>query len=61
MSFELFEYFLYSITFSGILQVPTTNCLLNLNSEFVHSLDLRIIGLELVKVDTLKHLKVVLF
>ena len=56
MSFELLEYFLYSIIPSGILQVPTTNHLLNLNSELVHGLDLRIIGLELVKVNTLEHL-----
>ena len=56
MLFELFEYFLYSIAPSGILQVPTTDRLLNLSSELVHGLDLRIIGLELVKVDALKHL-----
>jgi hypothetical protein len=56
VSFELFEYFLYGIALSGILQVPTTDCLLNLSSELVHSLDLRIIGLELVKVEALKHL-----
>ena len=56
MSFELFEHFLYGIAPSGIFQVPTTNRLLNLSSELVHGLDLRIIGLELVKVDALKHL-----
>ena len=56
MSFELFEYLLNSIAPSDILKVPTTNCLLNLSSELVHGLDLRIIGLELVKVDALKYL-----
>ena len=47
---------MYSIALSGILQVPTTDRLLNLSSELVHGLDLRIIGLELVKVDALKYL-----
>jgi len=56
VSFELFEHFLYGIVSSGILKVPTTDRLLNLSSELVYGLDLRIIGLELVKVDTLEHL-----
>ena len=56
MSFKLFEYLLYNITLSGILKVPTINRLLNLSSELVHGLDLRIIGLKLVKVNALKHL-----
>jgi hypothetical protein len=47
---------LNSITPSGILKVLTTDYLLNLSSELVHGLDLRIIGLELVKVDTLEYL-----
>jgi hypothetical protein len=56
VSFELFEHLLYSIAPSSILEVPTTDRLLNLNLELVYGLDLRIIGLELVKVDTLEHL-----
>ncbi len=59
--FELFEYLLNSITPSSILKVPTTNRLLNLSSQLVYSLNLRIIGLELIKVDSLVYLKVVLF
>ena len=56
MSFELFEYLLNSIAPSGILKVPTTDCLLDLSSELVHGLDLRIIGLELMKIDVLEYL-----
>jgi hypothetical protein len=56
VSFKLFEHLLNGVAPSGILKVPTTNRLLDLNSELVHGLNLQIIGLELVKVDALEHL-----
>jgi hypothetical protein len=60
-SFEFFKHLLNSIIPLNILKVLITNRLLNLNLELVHSFNLRIVSLELVKVDALKHLKVVLF
>ena len=56
MLFKLFEHLLNGITPSGILKVPTTDCLLNFSLELIHGFDLRIIGLEFVKVNALKHL-----
>ena len=46
---------------TGVLEVPTTDRLLNFSSELVHSLNLRVVSLELVKIEVLEHLKVVLF
>jgi hypothetical protein len=60
-SFKFFEHLLNSIAPLSILKVPTTDRLLNLNSELVHSFNLQIVSLELIKVDALEHLKVVLF
>jgi hypothetical protein len=59
--FEFFEYLLNGIIPLSILKVPMTDRLLNLNLKLVHNFNFRIVSLKLVKVDTLEHLKVVLF
>jgi hypothetical protein len=61
VSFKFFKHLLNSITPLSILKVFITNHLLNLNLELVYSLNLRIVSLELIKVNALEHLKVVLF